>query len=504
MCTIQEVTSFLVIIAILPNVILSAPGKVVEEKPLGMYEVIVQKCPDLEKTDIKKNLSEIFDKKCVDWTAIDKVTVLTDDNKTNVQCLLLYESILPFCTKIGEKIIQFASFIKDSLHGVYDLETVCDSEKSLVKTLKNSTHNLTNILHLSTCPLICTTTISNGKPKIAEMCSMAYFLNTFDVIKLLSSQASLDNHKVAHSHEANIASEVVNKENEEVQPQIAKGKNDSDLQKKPSSNNDLREKPVKTDPLTTKASNVKVPLTNQVDNEKPKVVEASVVEGAAPHETETQNQPPKTEETEILNKNEKPETNEETVPVKKESSERNPDAAQDTHQDLNEDAKDADDTEQKGALGGAEGGTNEEAKDDFAEGNENYADDSGGDKDPLGIPKYGLPDKPIPEKKTTVVKQKPSTLDEDQKSIFPESEDDMDGDSYFFSYFSVLMCLVIVGYVAYHNRQKVLALLLEGKSGRRGSRMGRRPNSANYHKLDSNLEEAISSSCTKNASNVIY
>lgn len=61
---------------------------------------------------------------------------------------------------------------------------------------------------------------------------------------------------------------------------------------------------------------------------------------------------------------------------------------------VSRDAKDADDTEQKGALGGAEGGTNEEAKDDFAEGNENYADDSGGDKDPLGIPKYGLPDKP--------------------------------------------------------------------------------------------------------------
>lgn len=58
-------------------------------------------------------------------------------------------------------------------------------------------------------------------------------------------------------------------------------------------------------------------------------------------------------------------------------------------------AKDADDTDQKGALmGGADGGTNE-AKEDLAEENENnYADDSGGDKDPLGIPKYGLPDEP--------------------------------------------------------------------------------------------------------------
>lgn len=58
---------------------------------------------------------------------------------------------------------------------------------------------------------------------------------------------------------------------------------------------------------------------------------------------------------------------------------------------VSRDAKDADDTEQKGALDGAEGGNNE-AKDDLAE--NNYVDDSGGDKDPLGIPKYGLPDEP--------------------------------------------------------------------------------------------------------------
>lgn len=40
----------------------------------------------------------------------------------------------------------------------------------------------------------------------------------------------------------------------------------------------------------------------------------------------------------------------------------------------------------------AEGAPNE-AKEDFGEEN-NYPDDSGGDKDPLGIPKYGLPDEP--------------------------------------------------------------------------------------------------------------
>lgn len=344
MRSVQEVT-FLVILVILPNVIISASGKAIEEKPISMYKVIVQKCPNLEKTDIKKNLTEIFDKKCVDWAAIDKVTVLTEDDQTNVQCLLLYESILPFCTQFGEKIVQFGDFIKSSLNGVYDLETVCYGDKSLVKTLKNSTHNLTNILHLSTCPLICNSKISEGKPKTAEMCSMAYFLSSFDLTKFLSRQASLSsvvahpNLVAAQSHEANVASEIVNqqteKKNDEVQPQSAKDKIDSDLLKNPSSNNDLKAKPVKTDQLTTKPS--KVPLINQVDEkpkEKPKVVEASVAEGAVAQETETQNQPPKIEETENLNKNEKPETNEK-VPAKDESSEVNPDIAQDPQQDLN-------------------------------------------------------------------------------------------------------------------------------------------------------------------------
>ncbi|CAH0559650.1 unnamed protein product [Brassicogethes aeneus] len=81
--------------------------------------------------------------------------------------------------------------------------------------------------------------------------------------------------------------------------------------------------------------------------------------------------------------------------------------------------------------------------------------------------------------------------------------DAMDGDSYFFSYFMVVCLMFVLGYVAYHNRQKLFALLLEGKRNKRSSRT-RRPNSASYHKLDSNLEEAITSECSKNTSHVIY
>lgn len=72
----------------------------------------------------------------------------------------------------------------------------------------------------------------------------------------------------------------------------------------------------------------------------------------------------------------------------------------------------------------------------------------------------------------------------------------VDPDSSFFSYFMFLMLVVIAVYVAYHNKSKILALLIEGRrsrtySSRNGSR--RKAHSAEYRKLDSNLEEAIQS-----------
>jgi len=74
--------------------------------------------------------------------------------------------------------------------------------------------------------------------------------------------------------------------------------------------------------------------------------------------------------------------------------------------------------------------------------------------------------------------------------------------SYFFPYFMMVCIFFILGYVGYHNKQKIFALVLEGRKGKRQQR--RRPNSANYHKLDSNLEEAVTSACIKNTANVIY
>lgn len=88
-------------------------------------------------------------------------------------------------------------------------------------------------------------------------------------------------------------------------------------------------------------------------------------------------------------------------------------------------------------------------------------------------------------------------------------------DSNFFAYFLFLMAVCVLGYVAYHNKKKVLALLLEGRrgstgrgggatSGSRRSRGGSRKHTAAYQKLDSNLEEAITSTGQSRTSQIIY
>lgn len=106
------------------------------------------------------------------------------------------------------------------------------------------------------------------------------------------------------------------------------------------------------------------------------------------------------------------------------------------------------------------------------------------------------------EVKTKLEVAKPKEIDEDTAANYKNQNID-DSDSYFFSYFMMVCVVFICGYVAYHNKQKILALVLEGRKGRRPSRT-RRPNSSNYRKLDSTLEEAVTSSCNKNSAQVIY
>lgn len=69
------------------------------------------------------------------------------------------------------------------------------------------------------------------------------------------------------------------------------------------------------------------------------------------------------------------------------------------------------------------------------------------------------------------------------KPIFPEEED-----SHFFAYFLTIVVLCIAGYLVFHNKQKIIALIIEGRHERR-----RRPNGGGYKRLD-NKESAKATS----------
>ncbi|XP_058791119.1 trans-Golgi network integral membrane protein 2-like [Phymastichus coffea] len=77
-------------------------------------------------------------------------------------------------------------------------------------------------------------------------------------------------------------------------------------------------------------------------------------------------------------------------------------------------------------------------------------------------------------------------------------------ESHFFIYFSILSLVCLILYIGYHNKQKILAIVLEGRQSKRNRGSRRRPNTANYRKLDSNLEEAVTSQCSTNVTHVIY
>lgn len=87
---------------------------------------------------------------------------------------------------------------------------------------------------------------------------------------------------------------------------------------------------------------------------------------------------------------------------------------------------------------------------------------------------------------------------DDQTQPFVEAED-----SHLFSYLLCGMALCVLGYILAHNKNKLLAFVLEGRRSS-GSRGGRRRHTASYRKLDSNLEEAITSTARTSYSQVIY
>lgn len=97
-------------------------------------------------------------------------------------------------------------------------------------------------------------------------------------------------------------------------------------------------------------------------------------------------------------------------------------------------------------------------------------------------------------------------IDHHPKIVADNFEDEPE--SKFFTYL-LMVCFFVIGlYVMYHNKQKFLALMLEGRRGpKKGRDRGNRRSDAAYSKLlDSTLEEAITSKKSLNGktTEIIY
>jgi len=74
--------------------------------------------------------------------------------------------------------------------------------------------------------------------------------------------------------------------------------------------------------------------------------------------------------------------------------------------------------------------------------------------------------------------------------------------SNFFSYFIVLAIITIIAYLVFHNKKKIVGLIVEGRSGRQAGR--RRSGGREYRKLDSNVEDMMETGRETSMRQVIY
>lgn len=514
---ILNTCTIFIFLAVIPRFILGIPPPVslaslqnVESDVKSIYSEAVRKCPNLEKTGLKDN--EIFSNKCLNATGFNATTAVSEQNKGTVQCFMLYESLVSFCTEMNNTLSQTQGVIptRDKLQILNDsLTGVCSGEAAIFNSSKIGTKASTLVTSLDDCLVLCMD--YNGAHRVSDFCRYTYFFTTFNVSKF---QEHFNKLSVSSNH-LNVPPQSQPKDNPPPQPQVNSTTKPDQVQNQPvgdavlhaiaAAQNNKPSSNVETNPVkpsekaevdTTQSKTAHkqepkpdgLPPVSTQKEQTEKAMQTQQSDGQ-PGPASSKHVQKVVEGDAIATQQLKPNVQPDESQAQPAATKTKPDANVNSPQNTDDNAEypDADKDQ-----------PNSDPNQDFLE------EDAEGDQDDAE-PKPGpaLPQESSDTKSTSKKVIKPGTVEGDSVSNFNTPEEDMDGDSQFFSYFTVIMCLFIVGYVGYHNRQKVLAFILEGKKNRRPGR-ARRPNSANYHKLDTNLEEAISSSCTKTATNVIY
>ncbi|XP_060527333.1 trans-Golgi network integral membrane protein 2-like [Cylas formicarius] len=444
----------------------STGGAASTETTLTMYQAVIQKCPGVNNTSIK-DYREFSN--CTNFTRISATKEYSESTRMDLQCLLFYDALVSFCTEMGEFITVFSNFGSLQLKNI-GIESVCGKSDPLFPPEKKFEHNLTNIFSKgSNCYQLCLNDIDRS---VSSYCILSLLYATLNTTKLREAE--------------HLTNPALGKNITVQDSQLSKNNTNTTKLSNVPKQSSVKEE-IKLEPVQNKAGikNMNAGLQGdsgsqqqKVEDDKSKDKLENVMQEAKPvgpllkkpveTEADPLNVPIQTEQLKQLK------TPKLITPkvLKSEMEEKNDNIVEDQVDNI--DQQDDEEAEQE---------------QEFLKKNEPPVPSE--NDDDIGMPEL-----------EQIRKEKPHTLEDEPINSFDTTED-MSGDSYFFSYFTVVMCLVIVGYVGYHNRQKILALILEGKKGRRPPR-SRRPNSANYHKLDSNLEEAVSSSCTKSTTNVIY
>lgn len=431
-----------------------------------MQQIVAQKCPNLTESTSKVISTLIDTYKCSDWTTIDKTDQLNPYTENEVRCLIFYEGLTAFCTKSD-------AFTSPYVELKVSTTELCSDFVKVIQAL-DVDHPFIKKIDSSGCEKICLDPFSK---KTLDICNNAYFFS--------SRFLQLDNelNKKTETAErppstilSNADQKTGNKADEPAEKSnISQEKPKSDLENPKSTNQEVvvqktdistNEKPssIKKEP---KPENTKV--ESQIPDKKPENPPVK------PSETNVKPVEPSGDAKIINNESSVPKPEHSEVKTvaqqsKVETSKNEEENAKKTAASLNENEQ-----------------TNIERQQDVDDAyQKTYEDDDDTDKDV--VPEATKP------KKMEKAEIHALPVDDSVVSEKLQQNIKMDGDSSFFSYFMVTCLFVAAGYVGYHNRQKIFALVLEGRRGRRQSR-SRRPNSANYRKLDSNLEEAISSSC---------
>ncbi|CAH1119192.1 unnamed protein product [Phaedon cochleariae] len=490
--------------------------------------------------------------KCVNWTQINSTTVLDRTTEQDVLCLLYHDSFISFCDemkKYPKSKIDTSDF--DKIIKTYTTKTICDN--GVIPVDRSYEHILLDLIkQKETCYKLCGT-YNNNYP--VYECAFANYVATLD-FHTINDKENVHTQELSNlpstKKESNTITVKLGNSEEKTGSSKVHDKVETGKHQEPNSISNAQENvgfPNNT-PDDVKAakdqSNVPSPVLNvqqnQVttqehhnpDDQENKIADQNEGEKETQKNVETNETPDQSQHGVAGQENKQPDSKQDNKSLanhddssqnnqKTQNTEtHNPQADKNLEQIQDQDGsngrfdkpdeKEGEKTKEKTVKDdGKLTNTNEDspAKKESTAVNEEEGDTKVDDvaqevnqfqetdaEESIDPDFEARPDLPL-------VDEKPQLNLNDPPMVSTDNVYEIDGDSYFFSYFMVICVMFILGYVGYHNRLKVMALVLEGKRNKRQYR-GRRPNSANYHKLDSNLEEAISSNVTKNSSNVIY